>query len=152
MPAPQASIAPSAISQSGECECICINPERVLEIWPLARGLVKRAFESGIGDSTFEETEHAIMSGLALLWLAWDGSAIIVAVTTELVKTPRHKICLVTSCGGTELASWVGFMRNIEAYASAEGCDVVRVMGRRGWKRALPEFHEPWIVLDKALR
>lgn len=149
--APQ--IVPSDGSQSDdECHFLAIDPAHVRNIWPFAKDHIARAFDEEIGDCTFAGTEIDVLTGQALLWVAWMHGAIVAAFTTALVKTPKHKVCLITACGGSQIDSWLHFLSQIEAYASAERCDIVRVMGRRGWKRKLVDYHEPWIVLDKSLK
>lgn len=86
-----------------------------------------------------------------LLWVAWADGRVIAAVTTELVCVPRGKLCVITCGGGEAMRRWLKFLRQIERYAKAEGCNSLRVMGRKGWEKMLPGYVQPFIVLDKAL-
>jgi hypothetical protein len=128
----------------------CVDPMVVRNIWPLARPILEPAFDE-TSDSTIEATEADVMSGMALLWLAWDGKKLIAAATTAINITPRHKICIVTSAGGVHSKLWDQFMPMVEKYAKDEGCERVRAMGRNGWAKVLVGYEQPWIVLDKVL-
>ena len=128
----------------------CVNPKVADKIWPLAKPILEPAFDE-TSDSTIEATEADVMSGMALLWLAWDGKKLIAAATTAINKTPRHKICIVTSAGGIHSKLWKEFMPMVEKYARDECCERVRAMGRKGWAKVLNGYEQPWIVLDKVL-
>lgn len=150
MPVQEQQIEPSAGSQSAsKCQLICVSPERARAMWPHARHWIAQAVENR-GDMTLESIEADLLSGLALLWIVWCDE-VVGAATTSIVQTPRNKVCLFTAGGGSELDSCMEFLPVIEAYARAEQCNVIRVMGRRGWQKKLPEYHQPWIVLDKRI-
>lgn len=135
---------------SPSVKIFCVDPKVVHRIWKLVRPILEPAFND-TSDSTIEATEADVLSGLSFLWVAWDGNKIVAAITTGLVKTPRHKICIVTSAGGVNPRLADQFMPMIEKYAKDEGCDLVRAAGRRGWIKMLPDYEQPWIVLDKRL-
>ena len=130
---------------------LCVPPAYVPELWPHARPLIARAFMAVAGDDTIESTEAALRSGEELLWIVWGDGRIMTAATTVLIRVPRAKICLVKAAAGAGMGQWMKFMAKIEEYARAEGCDLIRVAGRRGWARVLPDFEQPWIVLQKSL-
>jgi hypothetical protein len=123
----------------------------ITEFWPHVSGLMARAFENTRADSTLESVEEALRCGKSLLWIVWRADRIVAAATTELWLTPARKACVITCCAGTELETWRGFMADFETYARNEGCEVIRIFGRPGWKRVFPEFREPWVTIEKAL-
>jgi hypothetical protein len=128
----------------------CVDPKVVDRVWKLARPILEPAFSDN-SDSTIEATEADVLSGISFLWVAWDGNKILAAATTVLVKTPRYKMCIVTSAGGVGSKLWNEFMPLVEQYARDEGCERVRAMGRQGWAKVLSGYEQPWIVLDKVL-
>jgi hypothetical protein len=103
-------------------------------------------------DTTIEATEKDVMTGMQLLWVAFEGSDIVAAATISLYTTPAGKLCAITLAFGVNTGLWDEFIPMVECYARAEGCTNLRIAGRRGWKRVLKGFSEPWIVLDKELR
>jgi hypothetical protein len=124
----------------------------VREFWPHARALIKAAM--GKGDiSPFACVEHAVLTGDALLWLAWDADArrIAAACVTELQKVGTRKLCLIVACGGHGMHRWLPLLAQLEDYARAEGCAVTRIMGRAGWARVLTDYRRKRVILEKQL-
>lgn len=131
---------------------VCVDPAKIDEIWPHVAPILAKAFEEIAADLTLESAEQSLRSGSGLLWIVWsDQRRIIAAAITELWETPRHKICVITACAGSDLESWKHYMTDLEQYARAEGCAILRVAGRRGWKNIFRDFREPWITLQKEL-
>lgn len=131
-------------------ELICIDPKQVREIWPCAAPLLRKA-TARTGLSAFSEIERNILDGDALLWIAWDGSAIGAAASTSLQQTDAGKVCVITACAGADMARWLPLIRAIEVYARDEGCGCVRIFGRRGWARVLEGYEQTYAVIDKRL-
>ena len=111
-----------------------------------------------------------MLAGDALLWLAiaredgrerpdGNGAHIQAAAVTELHATEWRKACVIVACGGrgprsgagAGMAAWLPLLAGIETYARAAGCASVRIMGRKGWARALPTYRTTRIVLEKEL-
>lgn len=132
-------------------ELICVDPSRVHELWPHVAPLLRRA-TARTGLSAFSEIERTILTGDALLWIAWDGSAIEAAASTSLQQTDAGKVCVITTCAGANMARWLPLIRRIEAYARDEGCECVRIFGRKGWARVLEGYRQTHAVIDKHLR
>lgn len=130
---------------------LCVDPAKIDQFWPHVAPLIERAFASGLGDDNPETVKFELVVGDALLWIVWDGRHLIAAATTKLMQTPTKKLCVVTSCAGKELKRFLPYLHDLEKYAMDEGCDVMRVMGRRGWQRVLYGYHEPWVCLEKEL-
>lgn len=115
-------------------ELVCIDPERIHEIWPHAKDMILSAGRrTGLSDP--EYTEFELLRGEQLLWLAWDGKAIKAAASTQLL----NNVCNITACGGKDMRSWVSLFPRLEAYAKSEGCKL-RISGRMGWARVLKPF------------
>ena len=133
---------------SPPCRLVCIDPAMVGSFWPHVRNLIARAIARG-GIGRFVDIERDVLSGSALLWLAWDGQAIAAAAVTELVATDIGKVCVIVACGGGQMRRWLPLIATIEDYARAEGCTRVRVFGRMGWARVLPRYRVSRIILER---
>lgn len=132
---------------------LCVAPEMVDATWPHVVGFIEAAFENDRGDDSAELVLEELRAQLSLLWVAWDGNAVLAAATTKLIKTRRGLVCLITSCGGHDMGptAWRKALRPIEDYARAEGCWKTRIEGRRGWAKVFPDYREAWIALEKRL-
>lgn len=137
-----------AISTSAEL--ICVDPKEIRKVWPYVAHLLRAAIlRTGLSD--WQEIEDSVLDGDALLWFAWDGHKIIAAASTSLSKPNGRLICTLTACGGENMKQWFPLLEKIEAYARDEGCDCVRVYGRKGWLRALKDYQMTNVVLERSL-
>lgn len=100
---------------------------------------------------TFAALETDVFSADALLWLAWNGAAIEGAAVTQVALVESGKVCIIAACGGESAKRWLWLLPRIEQYARAERCRAVRIMGRKGWSRVLPEYRACRVVMDKEL-
>lgn len=130
-------------------DLVCVPPADVSKVWPLARLLIKSAIEhTGISD--FDHIEGQVLSGDQLLWLAISDH-IEAAATTHLIKTRGRPMLIVTACSGARRERWIELRHKVEAYAKAEGCSRVRLYGRAGWQRALPDYRVEYVIMNKEL-
>jgi hypothetical protein len=136
--------------RSGECKLICVNPRQVHEFWPHVSLLIKAAMEKG-RLSDYAEVEHSVRNGAALLWLAWTGEKIKAAAVTELSAANGERFCTIVACGGAERSQWLHLLTGLENYARAERCQSMRIFGRRGWLKLLPDYRASRVLLEKRL-
>jgi hypothetical protein len=129
---------------------VCVDPDLVHEVWPHAKHFIRSAIDH-TGLNAFEDTEHDVLSGDQLLWLAWDGSKIISAATTRLADNGQRKVCEIVACGGEERSKWLPLIEQIETYAKNEGCSSTRIIGRMGWERVLDGYRREYVILEKPI-
>jgi len=101
--------------------------------------------------SSYADVEHAVRNGSALLWLAWNGEKIKAAAVTELGIANGEKFCTIVACGGHERAQWLPLIAGLEAYGRTQGCAAMRIYGRRGWRKLLPDYRTTRVLLEKEL-
>ena len=130
------------------CRLVCIDPAVVRLFWPHAHDLIARAIMRG-GISRFADVERDVLSGAALLWLAWDGQAIAAAAVTQLAATDLGKVCIIVACAGQQMRRWLPLIATVEDYARAEGCELVRIFGRKGWVRVLSRYRISRVILER---
>jgi hypothetical protein len=98
-----------------------------------------------------DEVEDDVMTGHALLWLVWKAPEILGAAVTQIVVTQKSRVCVIVACGGENLRLWLPPVERIENYARDEGCDAVRILGRKGWMRVLEDYSAPAVILERRL-
>jgi hypothetical protein len=135
---------------TARCQLICVDPAQVHEFWPHVASLIKAAMEKG-RLSSFTDVEHAVRNGNALLWLAWNGETVKAAAVTELSQANAEKFCTIVACGGHDRSQWLPLIAGLEAYGRAQGCAAMRIYGRRGWRKLLPEYRTTRVLLEKEL-
>ena len=126
-------------------ELICVDPDRIFDFWPHARGLIKAAIEA-TSLSDFADIENQVLSGDQLLWLAFSDH-IEAAATTHL----SNGVCTIVACSGHQRERWLPLREQIESYARKEGCHKMRAYGRAGWQRVVKDYKVAHVILEKAL-
>jgi hypothetical protein len=127
---------------------LCIDPAVVRLFWPHVRDLIAGAIARG-GMSCLADVERDVLSGHALLWLAWDGQAIAAAAVTQLLAADLGKVCVIVACAGRQMRRWLPLIATLEEYARAEACKLVRIVGRKGWTRVLPGYRMSRAILER---
>jgi len=134
-----------------------------VQIWPHVSHLIESAMRRG-RLSDFADVERAVLSGAHLLWLAaaltpspacgggQGGGAIYAAAVTALTSISGERVCTIVACGGRERARWLHLIATLEDYGRAEGCRAIRILGRRGWARLLPDYTTTRILLEKPVQ
>lgn len=95
---------------------------------------------------TLGDVAREIIDGKAQHWRGEKSE-----IVTEIKSFPLVKVCRIWLAGG-DMDELVNVMLpDVEAWAKDNGCTRVEIVGRKGWKRALPEYREPYAVLHKEL-
>ncbi len=134
-----------------EPELVCVDPAMAGRFWPHVAPLVARALD--VSRTPIAEVAADVLRGDALIWLAWSVARGIEAVAvTQVGEIGGERVCMVVSLTGVQpRARWFGLLARLEHYAAAEGCAAIRLRGRKGWRRLLPGYIAPYIVLEKRL-
>jgi hypothetical protein len=139
-------------SAKATCQLICIDPARIHEFWPHVAPLIKAAMVRG-AITDFAEVEAAVLAGRALVWIAWNGTSIKAAAVTQLSTVHDARFCTIVACGaaGADRDAWLPLLASLERYAKSENCQAIRIFGRRGWERLLPDYRPARVLLQKEL-
>jgi hypothetical protein len=122
-------------------------------VWPLAEPHLRRALLYSDGEFTLEETHGLIRDGRFQLWLAWDGGTrrAIGAGVTEIFDYPRKRVCfLVLWASEAPRARWLDGLETVERWAREQGCDGMRLLGRKGWGRVLSGYRPQYTVFVRS--
>lgn len=104
-------------------------------MWPLFRESFRKPITK-FGVSDFADIEHCVLSGEDLLWVAYDGDVIHLALTTALVGDA----CEIVVCAGKNLIECLPLLERLEQYGRKENKRVMRIIGRKGWQRILKNY------------
>jgi hypothetical protein len=118
-------------------------------MWPRVKHWIEAAMRR-CDLNSYQPVEDAVLNGLAQLWVAHDEIPRAAAVTS-MDKTDARKICVMIACGGNDRDDWISLLNEIEDYARIEGCHAMRIYGRNGWKRVLPDYRQKRVILEKAI-
>ena len=145
---------PVAREQHPILSLICVDPARMDEVWPHVEKYFRQAYDKGIGDGNVDALKADVDAGRQRVWIIWDyeGDRLMAGIATKLIQTPTKKLCIITACGGEHMTRWIGLKVGLEDYARREGCDAIRLEGRRGWQSVFADYYQPWICLQKDLQ
>lgn len=104
---------------------------------------IEAALSHADGTHTFDDLAGAVLSGRMMLWAKANSFAVL-----EVQQYPRARELCVFIAGGDlkEIQASQGELLDI---ARNCGAQAVTMTGRRGWKRALPDWQERHVVLRK---
>jgi len=100
----------------------------------------------GMGGITYRHVRAMLAEKLVQKWTAEDGSVVV----TELLQEPAGLCCHIWMADG-DIRSLLELHEKILDWARAEGCNKVRIGGRRGWKRVLEGYEEVSTILERPL-
>lgn len=117
------------------------RPEEVVTVWRDAEPELRRACER-TGERTTHDVLCQLVTGNAQLWRVdecW--------MVTEIATYPRKRVAFVSLCGGKFPDGQMREMREmLYQWAKHYQADEIRIVGRRGWLRYLPDFHEMTVL------
>lgn len=123
------------------------------EIWPLIEDELWRVIVMTGGDHTLLTVKNALRNGDMQLWVLWadeDHMAARMVVVSEVYSfASGRKWCEIAFCAGHDHRTFVYCLHVIEQWAKSLGCLGIRIIGRRGWLKALKGYHEYATVLRK---
>src|SRR5262245_59623085 len=134
-----------------KCNLVCINPDVIMHAWPLVDDFIESAMHK-TNLSDFSSVERDVLGGKALLWMAWAGKDIKAAAVTQISKANGHKYCTIIACGGNGREDWLELIHGLEDYAQREGCAAMRIFGRCGWSRVLPDYKIVGHITERTLQ
>ena len=127
-----------------------VPSNKVRAVWPQVRPFIERALERD-GCYAPEDIVDMLEARDAQLWVAVGGEGIAAALVTKINLYPRQKRCVLFLSAG-ELKAHLRHLPEVEAWAKAQGCDVVELNGRPGWERVMPGYRRALVTLEKDLR
>jgi hypothetical protein len=129
---------------------LAVPPELAAQGWERGREFVYAACaRSEISDPELIKLD--VLNARALLWLACDGTNVVGAGVTQLFTQAGKKVCEIVSWGARDQKRCAPLLRDIENFARAEECNLVRLVGRKGWAKHMKDYSAKAVVLEKAL-
>lgn len=121
--------------------------------WPLAEAYVRRALDRATGEFSSDDLYRFLRQSLLQLWLVYDGTRVIGAVTTEIVVFPKRRRLRVITLSGMSLDAWVDELdTRLQEWALTNRCDGIEAyvrkgfvpyLGRQGYKHKLTMVYKP---------
>lgn len=117
--------------------------------WVRCRHYIEAALANSPGFETIDDVERMLCTGNYMLWTGRECAAIV-----EISQYAAKRVIAIVHGGGdkNELADELEPM--IEAFGRERGCDLIGVMGRKGWIREGEKrgWHLGYVCMLKALK
>lgn len=131
--------------------CRITTSEEVNELWPVVRPFLMSALQYERPGYTPAQLKEFMTSGEFRLLVVEDAGKVVAAGALRVVDHPLFRECIFQLFGGNGLVNFIHLLRDVEEWALEQGCDSFRIVGRKGWARALTGWHEVGVVLNKRL-
>lgn len=123
----------------------------VAQHWDRIAELLEPVLARPEADNTLDDVRQFLMSGSMQAWHV-DWRVIVVTAIQPFganPQAPTKRVCQVVFCSGEGMDEWLhGVVAALKAWAASQNCHCLRVSGRRGWLRTLPDFHETCTTLE----
>lgn len=113
-----------------------------------AEPFIRAACQRGPGDLNADELFAKCATGDHQLWLSTENGQTVAACITALFIESDGLVCEFIAAGGKGVLDHID---DVSAWAKTKGCRAVRLIGRRGWLRKLPDFPLKGVILEKAI-
>jgi hypothetical protein len=112
----------------------CIEPALIPLVWPDAIRALAPAIELG-GEYTHQAVHDALRDGSMVLWACADAYSV-----TSWAQFPRGRTAYVKWVAGENTPAWLADAnRAWNQWALDMGCTQIRMSGRKGWARLIPD-------------
>ena len=129
------------------CELFVVPPEQVGIAWADIKRHISR-IENAPWD--LNDVLHDLMRAKAQAWGIREDGQVTGVIITRIENTFAHRYGLTWIAAGSGLDAGMPFYREvIEPWLWDQGCEWIDLCGRKGWKRALPDYEEVTVTLRK---
>jgi len=129
-------------------ELYFVRPEDAEKTYPL----IKKYIEPALYYDGFKMSHESIIKSLKeadmLLWVA---EGLVGCCITEITQYANKKVLIIVLAGGENMNHWGEYLKIVETYAKASGCDYVEIYGRPGWEKVLPAYKKSGVILRKTI-
>lgn len=102
-------------------------------------------------DNTLDDVQHFLRTGAMQAWHV-DWKTIVITAIQPFGANPQQptkRVCQIVYCAGGDMEQWLKpLVAHLTEWARTQGCQVLRLSGRRGWVKVLPEFKETCTTLE----
>lgn len=136
---------------------IAALPQTLIEpVWPMITPHLEKVLDLVSDELTLEGIKSKAISGDILILTVCKGPDIIAALTLEIrTYETGLRVLHLPHLGGDEFFEWRPQMDTVvESIAKDFDCHQLRIVGRRGWIKALKDlgWEEHYVVVKKDLR
>ena len=132
-----------------------VKSEEVPFIWHEVGPLIEKALKHNyLGSMTSVDALRLILNERQQLWVGIENDALFLAILTEIVPYPRHKVLRIitfTTKTGHDMDAWYHHLSTIEQFGLEIGCKALEAWTRKGLAEKLNWDHE-YAVITKEIK
>jgi hypothetical protein len=128
-----------------------VPSSRLGAVWPYVEKLIAEALKRGEPCFGAEDVRKYLETGGWQLWIAYRGNDVLLACCTEILNYPNRRVCTLPIVTGQDRDEWIEHLNTIETWAAAQGCTLMKVTARPGWRRILKDYRWTHVELEKKL-
>lgn len=130
-----------------------LTAEQAEKMWYKLSPLLERANDYSLHEYNMDDILHLIMEKKTECWVMWEGDELQAALTTEIVQYPRKKgLNMFLAASNAPIGDVLGeFLATVEQWGKEQGCSIIKLDGRRGWLKLLPDYKAQRVLLTKNL-
>lgn len=135
-------------------EILPIEHDAIEEVWPLVKVHLERYCNLPTNRDTVEFYWQQLIAGNSQLWVIWDTNKrkIQAALVTKITVAPNgDKLAVIDMIEGRGRDKWVHLLKNIEDWATGEGCVSLFIPVRKNWMRYLKDYLVQRYLIEKKL-
>lgn len=132
---------------------IWVKPYRSWEvpaIWGRIGDLVDRALAVDDGKYNKESVYRQLINSAYQLWVVHSPQPIAFFITS-VIQADNGKELVVHWAAGERSDDWLPWFSGVERWAASIGCERVRIYGRKGWQKKMPDYRAKYVVLEKKI-
>jgi hypothetical protein len=114
-----------------------VSPRLVAAMLPECEGWLARAVER-CKDENVDDVKAECLTGAAQLWVAYVGDELSGVFVTQICETARRRVLELRYLAGMPHRYWTEMQPALAVWAKQRGCVAIRIRGRKGWLRVLP--------------
>lgn len=135
---------------SVSAEVFAVRAGEVHEAWPTIAPFLEIIDQD---EWTPLEIQQDLLSGVAQAWGMRSGQHVLAIWIIRICDGPNGLYGLSQVVAGAPLEEGLRVYReHIEPYFLSQGCEYIKIIGRRGWKKVLPDYEERQVIFTKRLR
>jgi hypothetical protein len=140
-------------------ELVRIPIEELDKVW----GIIDKDIRNALAYSGQLTSSNFVLQkskeGKFQVWILWDKTKptppekYFGVVVTELIKRELGKVCHIYIMTGRQRHKWQYLVHKIEDFAKEEGCQMMELIARPGWKKILDHYKYKMthVVLEKKI-
>ena len=128
---------------------ITYQKNEIEDIWHKVKPLLNKVLQKMDFYYTINDVKEMLLKEEAQLWTSYEETQLDSVCITRILIHPKYKYLEIITMAGSKQS--FECLKSIEKWAKDIGCKKIKLEGRIGWKKLLPDYSQRLIQLEKEL-